>query len=339
MSQRRVWLGALFALALAPPAAGQPAPLPTHLRDTGLYLAGTPRVRPDNRPFAPQYPLWSDGATKRRWIHLPDGAAVDAARAQAWEFPPGTKLWKEFGYERPVETRYLERLADGSWRYAAYVWNEAGTDAVLAPARGQPGLATTAAPGGRYDIPAQDDCRACHEGARVPVLGFSALQLSPDRDPLAPHAASTPADLDLRDAVADGLVRNLPATLLAQPPRIPAPAPLARAALGYLHGNCGHCHNATDGAPPVDLRLEQTGSAADVAAALDSLLARTSVYGPGSAPVVPGAAHASLLAARMHSREPAVQMPPLGTRFRDEAGLALVERWINSLEPSLEKHP
>jgi len=33
-----------------------------------------------------------------------------------------------------------------------------------------------------------DDCRACHEGRTTPVLGFSALQLSPDRDPNAPHA-------------------------------------------------------------------------------------------------------------------------------------------------------
>ena len=50
------------------------------------------------------------------------------------------------------------------------------------------------APGARYTIPAQDDCRACHEGAPVPVLGFSALQLSPDRDPLAPHAESDRAE-------------------------------------------------------------------------------------------------------------------------------------------------
>ena len=30
----------------------------------------------------------------------------------------------------------MQRLADGSWRYAAYVWNADGTDAVLAPAEG-----------------------------------------------------------------------------------------------------------------------------------------------------------------------------------------------------------
>jgi hypothetical protein len=314
------WPAALVAVALALPARAG-TPLPGHLRDTGLYAPGTLQVRAENVPFAPQYPLWSDGAVKRRWIHLPPGTSVDAARAETWQFPAGTKFWKEFGYARPVETRYLERLADGSWRFAAYVWNEDGTDAVLAPERGLPAHRTGAAPGGRYDIPAQDDCHACHEGARVPVLGFSALQLS----------------TQLRDLAAAGVVRNLPGALLAQPPRIPADGALARAALGYLHGNCGHCHNGNDAAPPVDLRLEQTGAAADVAAAWRSLVEQGTQYGRGVAPVVPGDAAASVLVARMHSRAPADQMPPLGTRIPDPEGIALVERWIDSLKPSQEQ--
>jgi hypothetical protein len=310
----------LVAVLFAPLAgADEPA---QRLGDTGLYLPGTLQVHPDNRAFAPQYPLWSDGARKRRWLYLPPGTAIDATRADAWDFPVGTKLWKEFGYARPVETRHIERLADGSWRFTAYVWNEDGTDALLAPASGLPGRAASAAPGGRYDIPAQDDCRACHEGARVPVLGVSALQLAPA----------------LREWVDAGLVRNLPGALRQQPPRIPADGALAREALGYLHGNCGHCHNGNDAAPPVDLRLEQTGAAADVAAAWRSLVQQGTQYGRGAAPVVPGAAHASVLVARMRSRTPAEQMPPLGTRFPDPEGLALVERWINSLEPPQE-HP
>src|SRR5690349_1252329 len=225
MSQRLVWLGAFLAGALTLPAPAQ-APLPERLHDTGLYVPGTLQVAPENLPFAPQYPLWSDGAEKRRWIRLPPGTAVDASRADAWQFPVGTRLWKEFGYAQPVETRFIERLDDGSWRFAAYVWNEEGTDAVLAPAGGIVGHRNATAPGGRYDIPAQGDCRACHEGARVPVLGFSLLQLSSDRDPLAPHArAHAPGSLDLRSAAAAGVLRDLPGELLAQPPRIPAPTP------------------------------------------------------------------------------------------------------------------
>ena len=121
-------------------------------------------MRADNIAFAPQYPLWSDGTSKRRWIYLPPGAAIDASRVDAWEFPVGTRLWKEFGYDRRVETRFIERLADGSWRFAAYVWNKEGTDAVLAAEDGAV-LPVSAAPGGRYVVPSRNDCLACHEGA------------------------------------------------------------------------------------------------------------------------------------------------------------------------------
>ena len=105
------------SLGAEPPAAGlavnaPSAPLPQRLSDTGLYVANSMRVSADNIAFAPQYPLWSDGTSKRRWIYLPPGAAIDASRVDAWEFPVGTRLWKEFGYDRRVETRYIERFLE-----------------------------------------------------------------------------------------------------------------------------------------------------------------------------------------------------------------------------------
>src|SRR5688500_6534491 len=107
---------------------------PGRLSETGLYVEGSStQVDPRNLAFSPQYPLWSDGARKRRWIQLPAGSAIDASQPDAWEFPRGTRLWKEFALDRRVETRYIERLADGSWRFATYLWNEAGTEATLAP--------------------------------------------------------------------------------------------------------------------------------------------------------------------------------------------------------------
>src|SRR5262245_23011820 len=216
------------------------APLPQHLADTGLFVPGSTIVRRENLPFSPQDPLGSDGANKRRWMNLPAGSFIDATRPDAWEFPRGTRLWKEFAYgARKVEIRFIERLADGSWRFAVYVWNEDGTDAVLAPAAGIAAVPVAEAPGGRYVIPAEADCRSCHEGAVVPVLGASALQLSPDRDPLAPHATERDrSSVDLNELVANGRLRHLPDQVLAQPPRIAATSPTERAALGYLHANC-----------------------------------------------------------------------------------------------------
>ena len=63
------------------------------------------------------------------------------------------RLWKEFSFGRRVETRLMERLADGTWRFAAYVWSADGSDARLAPERGirgapraDPGSLTTSPP-------------------------------------------------------------------------------------------------------------------------------------------------------------------------------------------------
>jgi mono/diheme cytochrome c family protein len=334
-----------LALGLALPlasGAGAPAipPLPASLHDTGLYEPGTTTVRAGNLAFAPQYPLWTDGAAKRRWIRLPAGGAIDASRPDAWEFPRGTRLWKEFAFGRPIETRYIERLADGSWRFATYVWNEAGTAAALAPDDGIDAHPAKGAPGGRYAIPSRTDCLACHEGPSVPVLGFSALQLSPDRDPLAPHAqAPRPGHENLSTLAQRGLLRDLPAALLEKPPRIAAADATARAALGYLHGNCGHCHN--DGAlGGVELSLAQKAAAPRESAelALASLVGHASRFRPREAAavqrVVPGHPESSVLVARLKTTNPSARMPPLGVQVADREGIGLVERWIREVLPS-----
>jgi hypothetical protein len=327
------WLSKLALAGVCLPAivrAEDLEVLPRRLADTGLYVAGGTTIRPDVLPFSPQYPLWSDGAAKRRWIWLPPGTSIDAAQPDAWEFPVGTKLWKEFAHGRALETRYIERAADGSWRFASYVWNAGGTDAVLAPPRGLPHLPAANAPGAHYAIPSVDDCRACHEGAPVPVLGFSALQLSPDRDPLAPHA-DIARGVDLHELAARGLVRNLAPELLAHPPRIAASNPAERAALGYLHGNCGNCHNDEGPLAVLDLTLAQR--VARPSPVLDSIVGVRSQFVPPGAPpdavrLAPGHLGASVIAARMSSRDPLQQMPPLGTTVVDTEALALVARWI-----------
>jgi hypothetical protein len=316
----------------SPLRPGDPnAPPEPRLHDTGLYAVdGT--IRPDHVPFAPQYPLWTDGAGKRRWIYVPPGSAIDASRPDAWRFPIGTRLWKEFSlHGRPIETRMIERLADGSWRFATYAWDAAGAEATLVPPGG--GLAAIeVAPGRPYQIPGAADCRACHDG-EAPVLGFSALQLSPDRDPLAPHAAPPPPGaVDLDDVVARGLVRGWPERLRHSPPRIPG-APIERAALGYLHANCGHCHRDDGALPGLDLALAHALDA-DPAALPNAL--RTTINRVGrfttrdgaTVRVVPGRPDRSVLLARARARDPLSQMPPIGTQIVDHDGLAVLEAWI-----------
>lgn len=316
--------------------AGSPAP--ERLSETGLY-APDGSVDPRNRPFAPQYPLWTDGSEKSRWVRLPEGARIDVSDVDAWRFPPGTTFWKEFAWGgRKVETRMIRREEDG-WLFATYVWTEDQRDALLAPARGVPG-SYEIAPGVRHAIPGALDCQTCHGSSPAVVLGFNALQLSDDRDPLAPHSEPVPAGgVTLRSLVEeDWLIPSRP-ELVARPPKIRAGDPVARAAIGYLSANCGGCHN--DRGPLARLGFSFQHDAAAAADAPEPALAtavgavgRYPVPGsPGDASriVAPGEPLASALLYRMQSRRPVSQMPPLGTALVDDEAVDLVRRWIESL--------
>ena len=83
---------ALLKSVAAVPRADTTRP-PETLRETGLYLDLESReVDPKHLAFSPQYPLWTDGATKRRWISLPPGTAIDGSNPDNWVFPIGTRL-------------------------------------------------------------------------------------------------------------------------------------------------------------------------------------------------------------------------------------------------------
>lgn len=338
---------ALLSLALAaaygtsrraaPVRAADEPQAPLRLSETGLYAAGQLGViDARNRPFAPQYPLWTDGASKRRWVALPPGATIDASSEHAWEYPVGTRFWKEFSFGgRKVETRMLWRATRERWIVAAYVWNDEQTDAVLAPEAGVAGIAEVA-PGRRHSVPGQADCVACH-GSPTRPLGFGALQLSDDRDPNAPHGEPlAPGMLTLATLVAEARLSPDRSDLVAVPPRVRASSPRTRAALGYLAANCGSCH---DGSAAITANLPPLGYAAVVAdgdAVAAALLARATRFQvPGvaegaSVAVDPEAPDHSALVARMRSRRPSSQMPPLGTVLRDQQAIELIVEWIRA---------
>lgn len=341
-----------LALVLASGAGTSepPAPTPTGTPDatpvapetlaaTGLYAADG-SVAPSNRPFAPQYPLWTDGAAKARWVHLPEGAAIDVTDVDAWRFPVGTKIWKEFAFGgRAVETRYLWLATEDGWVYATYVWNADGTAATLAPDRGVRDVVEVA-PGKHHSVPGRSDCLACHASAPSPVLGFSALQLSDDRDPGAPHAERTvEGGVTLRTLVEGGHLSPPRPELVTDPPRIRTVDPVARSAMGYLSGNCGGCHNRTGSLSRLGLvLLHDVG--ADPSSAEPALATALDASGRYAIPEVgwelsrllaPGDPSRSAIAHRMGSRRPSSQMPPLGTVIADEEALALITRWIETL--------
>jgi hypothetical protein len=300
-----------------PPRSPRLAELPPRLSETGLYEgAGPTALARDVRAYAPAHELWSDGAQKRRWIRLPAGARVDSADMNSWDFPVGTRLWKEFSRDgRRIETRLLARVdatADG-WLALAYAWNVAGTEAFARPDGVENALETS------HSVPEARACMTCHGGRAHRVLGFSAVQLA--------HPDRAPGDLTLARLVDEGLLTVPPRA----PPAIPG-APAEVAALGYLHANCGSCHNsarpprASSYAPPPTLDLwlrAETLSAPSATPTYRTAIGRFVVPGaPIESPLYRRAAGLGWFLPRM---------PPIATAVVDRAGLATLERWIIGL--------
>jgi hypothetical protein len=302
----------------APIAPAAIAELPDRLSETGLFRdVASETLAPGVRPFTPRFPLWTDGATKRRWIYLPPGTRIDTRDPDAWNFPAGTRLWKEITRDGVrVETRMLYKHAaePDAWTPLAYVWRDHddawATPAGLSNARGTP-----------HDVPAAGDCVGCHGGVPGGVLGFSAIQL-PRR--------GAPGELGLDELAATGLVSDpLP------PSDLPGDA-TTQAALGYLHANCSHCHNQVrparlgprcfDPERAFSFQLRTTDLAAPEA---------TAVYRTAIGRVIAaGDPDGSEILDRMRSRDPWGGMPALGSERVDRAGVERIAAWIAALRPA-----
>lgn len=322
---------AVSLLSVVAVGASTPQP-PPRLSETGLYAGrGTATVDARNLPFSPQYPLWTDGAVKARWIFIPDGASIDTSDPNRWTFPVGTKLWKEFSFGgRKVETRMVWKSGDDAWVFAAYRWNDEQSDALLAPEEGVPNVAEVA-PGKFHSIPGRADCVACHRGGKGESLGFDTLQLSDDRDPLAPHAEPLkPGMVTLRTLVEEGRLIPDRSAWIEEPPRIEGSTPRERAALGYLSANCGACHNAHGPLARLGLFLAHEPGEGTRRSTIDvaGSYAVPGVDADRSRRIAPGAPERSAIVYRMASRRPMSQMPPLGTVVADLEALDLVRGWI-----------
>jgi cytochrome c553 len=271
-------------------------------------------------------------------VQLPAGTAVDARDQYAWEFPVGTRFWKEFSLDgRKVETRLLWKASAAGWVFASYAWNAEGSEAFLVPAEGTM-TAAEVAPGRPHAIPSRADCAACHgASASAGPLGFNLLQLSSARDPNALHGEPLREGmLTLPSSVAEGLVRGLPAHWVVSPPRIRTASAATRTALGYLAANCSMCHNGRGEITAADPVIRYRDLVEDGDAVAGSLIDQPTRWQLPGAPdgttvlVHPGAPQESALLYRMRSRSPSSQMPPLGTVVRDQAAVDLVTRWIST---------
>lgn len=288
--------------------------LPVKLSTVGL---DQPAPAFDTFDYTPFYPLWSDGGTKSRTLLLPAGTSIDASNPAAYVFPLGTLVFKTFSFATPshrddvvpIETRVLWLTEDG-WQLNAYGWDDDGKDAELLDLKRSVTRPIVSDQGevAEHVIPSRLECRQCHESSMTEVLGINELQLA-----------------------TSGAIEDLKAHLEPQPAapyaRLPEHGPRTEVALGYLVGNCVHCHNGTNGAASsFDLRPD---------VALQNLIDQptaSSATADGIR-VVPGKPEESVmfLGIRGMGEREVKTMPPLGVSLRDDSAVQSIADWITAL--------
>lgn len=332
------------------PVVVTPAPegAPWETLEEWHLFSNAPKQKPAERvtPFEVISPLWSDGAFKRRFAFVPEGATVGYDATGRWAFPVGTVLVKTFSYfadaqnpasaERLLETRLLVHESAG-WTAHTYVWDDAQQAAVRTVA-GVTLPVEFIDDGGQsvafdYGVPNTNQCAECH-GKNPDTLGGKTRQL--DRE----HDYGKGAENQIDHFAALGWFASPPPPA-AERERLVAPAgsaPVAERARSYLDANCSQCHSAGGSASQSGLLL----SWFDTAPGADQTTwgvckVPTSAGGATCGlthDIVPGNPDQSILVCRVESRDPQVQMPPLATKRVDEQGVALIREWISGLTPT-----
>jgi hypothetical protein len=323
----------------AGPPASSATTAPAVLTDTGLYTRATGsdpwEIAAYAQHFEPEYELWADGAVKERYIYLPRCQAIDTTDMDHWSFPVGTRIWKEFTRDGVrVETRLLWRFGAGvsDWVMATYQWplpvGQADPDpeqAALAPDTGVQNVNGTS-----HDIPGvANGCVNCHGKLSERVLGFGAIQLS--------HSLGGLTFTELADR---GVISSAPLRGGYHPPGDAT----AQAALGYLHVNCGNCHNETGQAtnnPPATeslwlrLLVGQTTVAMTHAqtTAINRMTGNPNFVMDRIEPMQPAQSSMIVRMERNPTIGETLQMPPVARELPDPTGIGLVTDWVNALAP------
>lgn len=311
--------------------------LTTHLECTGLYDDfGAKTVAAANLAYTPALQFWSDGAEKHRWMYLPPNSKIGIGDFDAWVFPDGTKVWKEFKIDgKRIETRLFMK-AGVDWIHTTYRWNDDESDAV----RKDGGEMVALAGRPPYEVPSTGQCANCHQNRAEELLGIDAVSLG-----LPGAEGATLASL----AAAGKLSAAPPATALAIPDD---GTTKAAAGIGWLHANCSACHapgsSAAGGKGSFQLRGSQlvadggaTAKQLDVSTTMVCVQASRPNPDGGVAPIfrIAGGDPTNSLAAILSGERapagvnpgPDNQMPPLVTHMVDAKGHALLTDWIAAM--------
>jgi hypothetical protein len=263
--------------------------------------------------YEPRWQLWTNGTVKRRTIELVGGGDIGTADRTSWSFPEGTRFLKTFSYLTqaspttpvPVETRVIRRR-NGEWETGVYIWRADGSDAELRTSTEEVVVPVVDKDGRNigHRVPSRGQCQVCHGNNTTFIIGFTELQLN---STLAGETGTQLARF-YQNGILGGALPGTPAS-------VQGPDASTTDVLGYVQGNCVHCHN-TKNANSGGLDLTPA-----------TFLAKTvNQPGPftGEPLIVPQDPDNSEVFVRFSTG----QMPALGVQLGDSAARAMMRDWI-----------
>lgn len=315
---------------LVPGGAPVPDTIPTNLTDTGCVNPANP-TQPATGvvPYGVNATFWSDGATKTRYLAIPNGAtvnieAINGSAGGDWTLPNGSVIVKNFALNGlPVETRLLMRHPDGIWAGYTYEWNAAGTHATRVI-----GGKSRSVNGQMWIYPSENDCMRCH----TPTAGFALGAETAQANGHFIYPGTNRTSNQLATLAAIGMfsapLPGAPATLPALADPTDTSQPLANRARAWLHTNCANCHQPGGPTPSnMDLRHSTALAATNIC----NVVPQAGDLGISDARLIaPGNAARSVVIARVNRRD-AQGMPPLGSTLVDFAAVSLLTAWVNGL--------
>jgi uncharacterized repeat protein (TIGR03806 family) len=322
--------------------------LPQVLSQTGVFT-NTPGMSPypGLLPYAPNTPLWSDGALKTRYLSVPNAGPPFSLNQQiafaptgTWTFPAGTVFVKTFELQtnqsdtnsiRRLETRLLVRDTNGAVYGVTYKWRPDYSDADLLTGSSNENIAITT-PGGvvtqTWYYPSPSDCLQCHTPVANYVLGLNCRQLN--NTYTYPGGVS---DNELRTlnrlglfypAIDEGSIANFEQLSSVTNPA----ASFQQRARSYLDANCAQCHQPGGSGPTFDARYDTPLTNQNL---IYGVLTKGNLDYDNAYVIVPQDIWRSVLYDRINTTNATIKMPSLARNLIDSNAVAAFAGWINSL--------
>lgn len=305
----------------------------------------------DVLPFEPASSLFTDYASKKRFVWMPKNTkATYNTDGKVLELPVGAALIKNFYYTnvqpgnttRIIETRIMIRKQDG-WIFAEYVWNDEQTEATYNMAGSFTPISWMDEQGTikstEYRIPNEAQCIVCHKSS-VTIDNELVVQNIP--------IGIKPQSLNWNYSYSDGAANQLSKWVevgYLEPTFTPPSAenttvdyrdmtkPLDFRARSYVDINCAHCHQSERHCDYRPMRFafnETANNEANMGVCVDTEDMQSFPSTLGKI-VTPQNVEHSMLYYRLNTNNETFRMPLHGRTVLHDEGLSLMRDWINSL--------